>query len=71
MTRKQNKAQYIVRLPFYDGARRQLGVWYTPREITRYQVALVDRLLHEALGKPLELAFGNALANQMLSAPFC
>jgi hypothetical protein len=36
--------------------REQLGVWYTPREIIRYQVARVDRLLREELGKPLGLA---------------
>lgn len=29
--------------------REQLGVWYTPREIIRYQVARVDRLLREEL----------------------
>ena len=36
--------------------RRQLGVWYTPREIVRYQVARVDRLLKDALGVPDGLA---------------
>ncbi len=30
--------------------RRQLGVWYTPREIVRYQVARVDQLLKTELG---------------------
>ncbi len=36
--------------------REQLGVWYTPREIIRYQVARVDRLLRDELHKPLGLA---------------
>jgi hypothetical protein len=36
--------------------REQLGVWYTPREIIRYQVARVDRLLREELQIPLGLA---------------
>ena len=44
-------------LEAYDpDLREQLGVWYTPREIIRYQVARVDRLLREELGKPLGLA---------------
>ena len=30
--------------------RKQLGVWYTPREIVRYMVARVDRALREDLG---------------------
>lgn len=30
--------------------RKQLGVWYTPWQIVRYQVRRVDRLLREALG---------------------
>ncbi len=30
--------------------RRQLGVWYTPREIVRYMVARVDRALRDDLG---------------------
>jgi len=29
--------------------RKQLGVWYTPREIVRYQVERVDRVLREEL----------------------
>ncbi len=36
--------------------RRQLGVWYTPREIVRYQVARVDHLLKTELGLPDGLA---------------
>lgn len=30
--------------------RKNLGVWYTPREVVRYQVRTVDRLLREELG---------------------
>ncbi len=36
--------------------REQLGVWYTPREIIRYQVARVDHLLREELNIPSGLA---------------
>ena len=38
-------------LEFFDpDLRRQLGVWYTPPEIVRYQVERVDRALREELG---------------------
>src|SRR5439155_9171988 len=30
--------------------RKELGVWYTPREIVRYQVRKVDQLLRDELG---------------------
>ncbi|MGA2150214.1 MAG: type ISP restriction/modification enzyme, partial [Bryobacteraceae bacterium] len=30
--------------------RKSLGVWYTPREVVRYQVRTIDRLLREELG---------------------
>ena len=36
--------------------RRELGVWYTPREIVRYQVARVDAALREELGVAAGLA---------------
>lgn len=40
--------------PFLDAfdpdLRKELGVWYTPPEIVRYQVRKVDRLLRTALG---------------------
>ncbi len=36
--------------------RKQLGVWYTPREIVRYMVARVDRALRDDLGIPKGLA---------------
>ena len=35
---------------FDPGLRRQLGVWYTPPEIVRYQVERVDRALRDELG---------------------
>ena len=38
-------------LEFFDpNLRRQLGVWYTPPEIVRYQVERVDRALRDELG---------------------
>lgn len=36
--------------------RKDLGVWYTPREVVRYMVARVDRVLREELGRPEGLA---------------
>src|SRR5690606_4545014 len=36
--------------------RKQLGVWYTPREVVRYMVERVDRVLREELGIPDGLA---------------
>ena len=35
---------------FDPALRKQLGVWYTPREIVRYMVERVDRVLRDALG---------------------
>src|SRR5439155_16792584 len=35
---------------FDPNLRKELGVWYTPPEIVRYQVHKVDRLLREELG---------------------
>ncbi|MXZ01765.1 N-6 DNA methylase [Candidatus Poribacteria bacterium] len=35
---------------FDPNLRKQLGVWYTPREIVRYMVACVDRALRDDLG---------------------
>jgi predicted helicase len=39
--------------------RKQLGVWYTPREVVRYMVARVDRALREELELPDGLADPN------------
>jgi hypothetical protein len=36
--------------------RKSLGVWYTPEEIVRYQVARVDQVLQSELGLPNGLA---------------
>ncbi len=41
--------------------RKQLGVWYTPEEIVRYQVARVDHLLQTELGLPDGLADPNVV----------
>jgi hypothetical protein len=41
---------------FDPNLRKDLGVWYTPPEIVRYQVRKVDELLREQLGCPLGFA---------------
>jgi hypothetical protein len=41
--------------------RKQLGVWYTPEEIVRYQVARVDHLLQTELSLPDGLADRNVV----------
>jgi hypothetical protein len=41
---------------FDPSLRKQLGVWYTPTEIVRYQVGRIDQLLREELGRPRGLA---------------
>lgn len=35
---------------FDPDLRKELGVWYTPQEVVRYQVQKIDRLLREELG---------------------
>jgi len=50
---QQNAIQYFYEpfLEAYDPTlREQLGVWYTPPEIVRYQVRCVDRILREEMG---------------------
>ena len=47
--------------------RKQLGVWYTPEEIVRYQVARVDEALRNELG----LADGLADKNVVVLDPCC
>ncbi|MGH8543203.1 MAG: N-6 DNA methylase [Gammaproteobacteria bacterium] len=47
--------------------RKQLGVWYTPREIVKYQVARVDRVLRDELN----LADGLADPNVVVLDPCC
>ncbi len=39
--------------------RKELGVWYTPREVVQYMVERVDRVLREELGRTLGLADPN------------
>ena len=46
---------------FDPDLRRELGVWYTPEEIVRYQVARVDALLQTELGLPDGLADPNVV----------
>ena len=41
--------------------RKELGVWYTPPEIVKYQVARVDRVLREELDLPDGLADPNVI----------
>ena len=52
---------------FDPALRRELGVWYTPREIVRYQVARVDQLLKGELG----LADGLADPSVYVLDPCC
>ncbi|MDG4551459.1 MAG: N-6 DNA methylase [Candidatus Contendobacter sp.] len=55
-------------LKAYDPAlRKQLGVWYTPPEIVRYQVARVDAVLREEL----RLTDGLADLSVMVLDPCC
>ena len=44
---------------FDPGLRKQLGVWYTPKEVVRYMVARVDRALKDDLDIPDGLAAEN------------
>ena len=39
--------------------RKELGVWYTPREVVKYMVERVDRVLREDLDRPAGLADPN------------
>ena len=44
---------------FDPALRKQLGVWYTPKEVVRYMVASVDKALKDDLGIPDGLAAKN------------
>ncbi|MDE0385732.1 MAG: N-6 DNA methylase [Defluviicoccus sp.] len=44
---------------FDPALRKQLGVWYTPREVVRYMVARVDKALKDDLAIPEGLAADN------------
>ena len=54
-----NAVQYFYE-PFLKAfdpdLRKQLGVWYTPREVVQYMVARVDKTLREKFGLPDGLA---------------
>lgn len=61
---EQHAVQYFYEpfLEAYDPElRKALGVWYTPPEIVRYQVARVDRVLREELDLPDGLADPNVV----------
>jgi hypothetical protein len=60
----EHAVQYFYEpfLESYDPElRRELGVWYTPPEIVKYQVARVDRVLREELDLPDGLADPNVI----------
>jgi len=60
----QHAVQYFYEpfLEAYDPElRKSLGVWYTPPEIVKYQVARVDRVLREELDLPDGLADPNVV----------
>ncbi len=52
---------------FDPDLRKQLGVWYTPREVVRYMVARVDKALRDDLG----IADGLAAENVYVLDPCC
>lgn len=60
--REEDAVQYFYE-PFLEAfdpeLRKELGVWYTPREIVRYMVERVDHLLRTELHEPLGLASTN------------
>ena len=57
---EQGEAVQYFYEPFLEAfdpeLRKQLGVWYTPREVVQYMVARVDRALREDLGVARGLA---------------
>ena len=66
----EHAVQYFYEpfLEAYDPElRKALGVWYTPPEIVKYQVARVDRVLREEL----DLADGLADPNVIVLDPCC
>jgi hypothetical protein len=66
----EHAVQYFYEpfLEAYDPElRKELGVWYTPREIVKYQVARVDEVVREELG----LADGLADPNVIVLDPCC
>jgi predicted helicase len=74
----EHSVQYFYEpfLQAFDPAlRKELGVWYTPEEIVRYQVARVDAVLQSELGLPDGLADPNVVVLDRLprrsAAPDC
>ena len=67
---EENAVQYFYE-PFLDAydpqLRKDLGVWYTPHEIIKYQVARVDTVLREEL----EISDGLADPNVFVLDPCC
>jgi hypothetical protein len=66
----EHAVQYFYEpfLEAYDPElRKELGVWYTPSEIVKYQVARVDRVLRDEL----DLADGLADPNVIVLDPCC
>jgi predicted helicase len=57
--REEDAVKYFYE-PFLEAfdpkLRKELGVWYTPREIVHYMVERVDNLLRTELNQPLGLA---------------
>ncbi len=68
---EENTAVQYFYEPFLEAfdpeLRKQLGVWYTPREIVRYMVERVDRVLRSELG----IASGLADSNVYVLDPAC
>jgi predicted helicase len=62
---KEHQAVQYFYEPFLEAydpeLRKELGVWYTPREIVRYMVERVDRVLRAELGVEDGLAAKNVL----------
>ena len=67
---REHAVQYFYE-PFLEAfdpeLRKELGVWFTPPEIVKYQVARVDTVLREELG----LADGLADPNVVVLDPCC
>lgn len=66
----EHAVQYFYEpfLEAYDpDLRKELGAWFTPREIVKYQVARVDRVLRDEL----DLADGLADPNVIVLDPCC
>ena len=68
---EQGEAVQYFYEPFLEAfdpeLRKQLGVWYTPREVVQYMVARVDRALRDDLG----VAKGLADENVVVLDPCC